>query len=107
MATITPIASSTAGTTLTFAAASGGGDTIATAGYSNVKFLVINGGSSITVTFAGSVPCSQGSTHSVAVTVPTGDKTITIPAQCINATTGNVAVTYSAVTTVTVAAIAG
>ena len=108
MATITPVQAATTGTAVTYVAATAGGDTIATSGYSNVKFLVRNGGgASITVTFAGAVPCSQGATHNVAVTCAVGDTDITIPSQAISATNGQVGVTYSATTSVTVAAVAG
>lgn len=107
MATITPTAVSTAGASLTLAAASGGGDTIATNNLPRVVFVVRNAsGGSINVTLAGAVPCSQGSTHNVVVACPAGQDTdIAIPAQCVNTTTGNVAVTYSAVTSITVGAI--
>lgn len=107
MATITPVAVNTAGASLTLAAASGGGDTIATALAPRVVFVVRNaGGSSITVTLAGVVACSQGSTHNVVVTCPNGQDTdIVVPGQCVNPATGNVGVTYSAVTSVTVGAI--
>jgi hypothetical protein len=108
MATITPVATSTAGAVLPYAAASGGGDTLAcglTA--AEVVLNVRNGGSSITVTLAGAVPCSQGSLHNKVFTVAAGDEEIVIPAQCINPTNGNVAITYSSVTSVTVAATIG
>jgi hypothetical protein len=107
MATLTPLqVNNTANPVLiTYAAASGGGDTIATGGLTNVILKVRNGsGSAITVTLAGTIACSQGATHNVVVScAATSDTEIPVPAQCINAVTGNVAVTYSAVTTVTVA----
>lgn len=109
MATLTPVTSSTAGATVTYAAASGGGDVIATTGFSNVKLLVKNASvSSITVTLTGVRTCSQGSLHDSVYTVAAGvEKAISLPTPCINATTGHVAVAYSAVTTVTVLAVAG
>lgn len=107
MATITPVAVNAAGASLTLAAASGGGDTIATGGLTRVVFVVRNAsGSSINATFAGVVPCSAGSLHNVVVPCPAGQDTdITVPSQCISPTTGNAGVTYSAVTSVTVGAI--
>lgn len=107
MATITPVSSAGGATAvLTFASASGGGDTIAAASGKQVVLLVNNAdASSKTVTLAGVVPCSQGSTHNVATSVAAGKTAeIPVPPQCIDPTTGNVAVTYSAVTSVTVAA---
>jgi len=107
MATITPVQASTAGAGVTYVAASGGGDTVATGGYSNVKFMVRNASAaSITVTFTGVVQCSQGGTHNVVVTCPVGDTEITIPGQAVG-TNGNAAVAYSSAASVTVAAIAG
>lgn len=108
MATLTPVSTNTAGEPVTLVAATSGGDTIA-CGLTGTKttFVVANGsGSSITVTLAGAVACSQGSTHNVPYTVAANTtQYIVVPAQCINQTTGGVGVTYSAVTTVTVAAI--
>jgi hypothetical protein len=108
MATVTPVVPTAAGTTFAYAAASGGGDSIAvgtTAGRKVVFFVKNGDASSITVTLAGAVNCSLGSTHNVVITVPgTTEKEIVVPAHTINQTTGNVAVTYSAVTSVTVAA---
>lgn len=104
MATITPTASVAAGATVGYTSAAGGGDTLVV-GSRTVTFLVRNGGGApINVTFAGSVACSQGSTHDVVVACPVGDTKILVPAQAVNVDTGNVAVTYSAVTSVTVAA---
>jgi hypothetical protein len=106
MATITPVTTTSAGTALSFAAASGGGDSLAVGLAGNKCVLHVRNGSggSITVTLAGSIPCSQGSTHNTAITCAVGDTEIVVPSQCINQTTGAVAVTYSAVTSVTVAA---
>jgi hypothetical protein len=106
MATLTPVQSTAAGAALGYAAATVGGDSIATTGRSNVKFLVRNGsGASITVTLTGVQKCSRGFLHDTIVTVAAGaDETITIPGDTIDPVTGNVAVTYSAVTTVTVTA---
>jgi hypothetical protein len=106
MATITP---QPAGA-LTYTAASGGGDTLAL-GTKTTRpvFLVRNGGSTITVTLLGVNPCSQGVLHNQVVSVPAGDQEIVPLPQTIDqtpATAGNVGVTYSSVTSVTVALVA-
>lgn len=110
MANITPVAAATTGATYAApAAATGGGDTIVlgTVAVGSVIFLVANGDvASKTVTLTGTVTCSQGSTHNQAVVVGAGvTMAILINPACVNATTGNVAVTYSAVTSVTVSAL--
>jgi hypothetical protein len=105
MATITPVVASAAGTAVTYAAASAGGDSVVV-GSNAVTFQVRNAsGGSINVTFAGAVPCSQGSTHNKVVACAVGDTEIRIPAQAVDADTGLVAVTYSATSSVTVAAV--
>ena len=109
MATITPTALTTAGVQPTFAAATGGGDTVAVGSnvYAKTTLIVRNGGASpITVTLTAVNACNQGSLHNVTVSCPNGQDTdIVLLPQVINLTTGNVAVGYSAVTSVTVAAI--
>lgn len=105
MATITPTAATTAGGTAGYTSAAVGGDSIAVGSRNDVIFLVRNAsGGSINVTFTGSQPCSQGSTHNVVVACPVGDTKILVPPQSVNVDTGLAAVTYSAVTSVTVAA---
>jgi hypothetical protein len=105
MATITPTAAATAGGTVGYASASAGGDSVVVGTRSDVIFLVRNAsGGSINVTFAGSLACSQGSTHNVVVACPVGDTKILVPPQSVAVDTGIAAVTYSAVTSVTVAA---
>lgn len=103
MATITPQAASTNGA-LTYAAATSGGDSLAMGTSKRVTFLVRNAGSTITVTFAGAVTCSQGSLHNVAISCAAGDTEILVPAQAITSLNA-VGITYSSVTSVTVAAI--
>lgn len=104
MATITPVAVTAAGAAVPKSAASGGGDSIHNA--AGATLLVLNAAvAPITVTLAGAVNCSQGGLHNKAFTVAAGaDEQIPVPAQCVDPTTGFCAVTYSAVTTVTVAA---
>jgi hypothetical protein len=106
MATITPQAVTVAGVAASFVAASAGGDTIAAGGNAKTRLHVINNsGSAVTVTFAGVVACNQGATHNATATVAAGaTEYIQVPSQSIDPTTGNVGVTYSAVTSVTVAA---
>jgi hypothetical protein len=111
MATITPI--TTSGTALTYAAASAGGDTVAFGSTTNRHILVRNGsGSSITVTLTALSACNQGVLHNQVVTCPVGD-TLIVPSSSVvdsggttPANRGNVALTYSATTSVTVAAAA-
>jgi len=105
MATITPTAATAAGGTVGYTAAAGGGDSVVVGTRSDVIFLVRNAsGGSINVTFVGSVACSQGATHDTVVACPVGDTKILIPPQSVAVDTGLVAVTYSAVTSITVAA---
>lgn len=105
MATITPVAINTTGEALTFTAATAGGDTINTTN-KPTRLHIINGSASpITVTLTGVIPCSQGSTHNAVNTIAASTtEELQIPAHCIDPVTGHVAVGYSSVTTVTVAA---
>lgn len=104
MATITPVTIDAAGEALTFAGASGGGDSIA--GAAGATLVVKNGDvAGKTVTFTGAVTCSQGGTHNKAFTVAAGAEAhLPVPTQAVNPADGTAAVTYSAVTSVTVAA---
>lgn len=107
MANITPIQlSSSNSNTFAFAAASGGGDTVINATASPETVLVVNNasGSSITVTLAGISSCNFGVTHNATYTVAANTVLpIKIAGAYINSS-NQVGVTYSAVTTVTVAA---
>ena len=103
MATIVAQAS-TANAAITYVAAAAGGDTIAGASAQRTTLLVRNGGSSITVTIAAVNACSQGFLHNVIVTCATGDTEVALPLNC-ETVAGNYAITYSAVVTVTIAAI--
>lgn len=108
MATI-PVTTSTTGGVAppSFAAAAGGGDQFANNGrtYYEVKN---GGGSPVTVTFVRQKACDQGTVHTTTVSVPatTGDR-ICGPFDPVlfNDANGFVQVTYSAVTSVTVAAV--
>ena len=105
MATITPVPTSSVGALVPFAAASGGGDTLVNATPDTILLVRNAGGSAITVTLTGVVSCSQGSTHDKTYSCAVGDTRIKTPTQCIDPDTGHVAVGYSAVTSVDVAAI--
>lgn len=108
MATLTPAAKpAITGSTETYVAASGGGDIIATNGQ-HTTLRVKNGDSAPhTVTLVCVRACSLGATsptHDVVVVVAaTSEEDIEIPAHVVDPDTGHVEVTYSAVTSVTVA----
>lgn len=91
------------GLTPTFSAAAGGGDTFQNSG--SPQFQVKNGGgSSITVTVAAQHACEQGVTHNVVATVAAGAHAVLGPFDHhYNNVAGIVSVTYSGVTSVTVA----
>lgn len=109
MATITPANSS--GAAVTFAAASAGGDTVALGSASRPVIFVNNtSGSSVTVTLAAVNACSQNFLHNQVVTCPTATITEIVPSTAVidatPANRGNVLLTYSAATSVTVGAVA-
>lgn len=95
------------GTTPTYQAAAAGGDTVAPG--KDVFLHVKNGGGgSINVTVDSVTPCNYGSDHDLVVAVPAGSERMIgplPPERYANASTGLVNVTYSGVTTVTIAAI--
>lgn len=111
MATITPV--TTSGSALGYAAASVGGDTVAFGTTTTRHILVRNAsGSTITVTLTAVSPCNQGVLHNQVVSCPVGDTPI-IPSSAVidsgsttPANRGNVGLTYSANTSITVAAVA-
>ena len=85
------------------AATAGAGDNFPNTGREYLH--VINGsGGSINVTVAATAPCNHGTTHNVVVAVPAGQQRRIGPFPT-SRFGDNVVVTYSAVTTVTVAAI--
>jgi hypothetical protein len=106
MSVITPVAVSAAGAAVPKSAASGGGDSVHNA--LGATLLVHNGDSSShNVILTGVVPCNQGGLHNETYAVAAGaEQEIPIPAHCVDPATGFCAVTYSAVTSVTVAATA-
>ena len=107
MATLTTLSGVQAGVALTTTAATGGGDACE-CGPQNWLYVNNGGGSPITVTLA--VPSSlspySGMTYTnVAVTVTNGTaKLIPVGVQFRDPVTGLCTITYSAVTSVTVAA---
>lgn len=107
MATLTAQAITAAGVTPTFVAAAGGGDGVPVSGGQKAFLRVKNGsGSPINVTLLdpGSTPLGVANGGKVvAVPATTGDVLIALNPNVLNAATGNVEWSYSAVTTVTVA----
>ena len=106
MATLTTAAITPAGTDPAFVAATGAGDKVVPGDttYLHVKNA---SGVSVTVTITAVGLCSQGSTHSSVVAVPAGADRVIGPitgSRFAAVSDGLAAVTYSAVTSVTVAA---
>jgi hypothetical protein len=104
MSTITPQTVAAAGTNETLQAATTS-DTIANA-TNTTRYRVVTSGTAVTVTFTAVIPCSQGVTHNVAwgPLPATGTSERPVPPQCIDPSTGNVAVAHSVITGVTVGA---
>jgi hypothetical protein len=103
-ASITTLKPNSAGIAKTTQAAIIGGDTFLNTG--REELTVKNGGaSSITVTIAAQNPCDQGVLHNQVVTVAASGEEIIGPFRVdrYNDINGMVHVTYSAVTSVTVA----
>jgi hypothetical protein len=103
MATITAQAASTNGA-LAYTAATSGGDTIAAGTAQRTTLLVRNGGSTITLTITAVNACSGGFLHNTVISCLAGDTEIILPAVA-QTTAGNYGLTYSSVTSVTIAAI--
>jgi hypothetical protein len=110
MATLTVQTAVIAGTAVTFAAAAGGGDQFANSG--NERVIIKNGsGAPITVTFDSPTTCSFGTTanaaHDLAVSVAAGAETMVGPLSTdkFNDANGNVQITYSGVTSLTIAVV--
>jgi hypothetical protein len=106
MALLTPQTAAVTGTVLTMAAANGGGDTIV--GGSTVYLLVRNGdASSKTVTIVRPGTTYGTADPDIAVVVTAGNIAIIgpIPAEFADPSDGQVDISYSAVTSVTVAAV--
>ncbi|HSV91722.1 MAG TPA: hypothetical protein VLH81_01550 [Desulfobacterales bacterium] len=103
MATLTVQQPALAGTAVTYGAAAAGGDSFPNDGRTIVH-VKNGGGSSINVTIARSRTCDMGQTHNVVVAVPNGDERIIGPFDR-NDFGPSVALAYSGVTSVTVAAV--
>jgi hypothetical protein len=105
MAVLTPVSPGLTGAIEAFVAASAGGDSFPNDGHTMLH--VKNGsGASINVTITSLVNCNQGVNHPVVVAVPAASERIIGPFDQTRFGT-SVAVAYSAVTTVTVAAVIG
>lgn len=105
MATLTVHDISTAGVTPVYAAAAGGGDQFPNDGKTLVHLKNASGGI-ITATFVAQVACNRGTVHSSAVAVPitTGEKWCgPFDPAIYNDANGMCQITYSGVTTFTVA----
>lgn len=103
MATLTVQQPLLAGTAVTYGAAAAGGDSFPNDGMT-IAHVKNGGGSSITVTIARARTCDMGQTHNVVVAVPAGEERVIGP--FVRDQFGpSVPLTYSGVTTVTVAAI--
>lgn len=93
------------GAAVTYVAAAAGGDSFA-AGPTSVAHVKNGGGASITVTINSRVNCNQGFDHDLVVTVPAGGERLIGPFDTRFWNVDNeIPLTYSAVTSVTVAAI--
>lgn len=105
MAALTTQPAVHAGMSPTFTAADAAGDTFAPG--DDVVLHVKNGSAAaVTVTIASPTPCSQGSTHPLAVSVPAAGERIIGPfpaGRFAQPSSGRVNVTYSAAASVTVA----
>lgn len=104
MALLSAVTASLQGTTVTYAAAGAGGDTFAYG--RNTEFRVKNGsGGSITVTLVvpGNTQFGQAQPD-LPITIGAGvEKSIGLARGLVDGATGTISVTYSAVTSVTVA----
>ena len=111
MAILTVQRPTAAGATITLVAAAGGGDSFANDG--RTSFRISNADASpMTVTFDSPNTCDftigANAAHDIAVTVPNGQSREIGPFSQLrfNDTNGRVQVTYSSVTSLTVAAVA-
>lgn len=105
MATLSAQQITPAGTAVTYAAATGGGDRMPV-GPTTFLHVKNGGGSSITATINSITPCSQGFDHDLAVAVAAGaDKMIGPIGERFRDTDNLAGITYTGVTTVTVAVI--
>lgn len=107
MANLAAQPASQAGTVVAYAAAAAGGDTFAPGEDAELRVKNASAGP-ITVTVASQSPCSQGVVHNLIVVVAAGAEVAIGPfpaSRFASPATGLVAVTYSGVTTLTVAVV--
>ena len=106
MAQLTVQQSLNSGLEATFSSANSGGDYFVNDGKTFIE-IVNGGGSDITLTVDSPTECNQGSTHDVTVTVTAGERRHVGPfdKSRFNDDDGMVQLTYSDVTSVTIAAI--
>ena len=107
MATLTVQQTSLTGLATTYAAAAGGGDEFPNDGRTMLH-VKNGGGAGITVTVNSRVNCSQGYDHDSVSSIGAGAEAMIGPFDLTrfnDTTTNRAAVTYSGVTTVTVAAV--
>jgi len=110
MALLTLQTMTAAGLAPTTVAASGGGDTVALASATDDRsFLqVTNGGASsitVTITDPGLTPAGNAATNPTVTVAAAATKNIPLAPALVNASTGVISISYSATTSVTVAAI--
>jgi len=95
-----------AGLEATYASCAGGGDTFSNDGQT---FLHVKNGSGgdITVTINSVEACNQGSDHDVAVVVTAGEERMIgpFPRKRFNSATGTASISYSGVSSLTIAAL--
>jgi len=104
VATLNPQSVAAGGTAITYTPATAS-DTITNAP-GTVLRVNNSSGASTTVTMTGQVNCSQGAKHDATFTVAAGAvEDCPVPSHCIDPTTESATVTYSATTSITVAAV--
>ena len=109
MANLTVQQITPAGINPAFTPAGVGGDTFTTDGRTQLRVKNASG-SAITVTVVSPQKCNQGVNHNLVVSVPAGETREIGPIEktrFTNTTSGRVSVTYSSVTSVTVAVVGG
>lgn len=106
MATINPQTTSLTGLEIVFVAAAAGGDVVPNDGKTILR-VKNGGGSDQTVTVTATGKCNQGSLHNSVTVVTAGEERDIgpFPKHQFDNGSGQFAVTYSGVTSVTVAAI--
>lgn len=106
MATLTKQNVVLTGLNPSFVAAAAGGDEFLNSGRAFI-YVKNGGGSSINVTVDSQAPCSQGYDHDAVVAIPAGEERMIgpFPKDRFNDASEKVQITYSGVTSVTIAVI--